>query len=172
MWRIVAIMAVRATFVPTESVVYELGRLRCRERRYVVLHISSRLPDSEKSESASACFDDGLCQRWAPYLGWSQINANVYGPLPARKPCISCLTAGICSLAIQPNWTPSPSRYTATAGSLTPARTKVVGRIIARLPALPFHLSRSLGVAALRLILYCQPLTTSMDGPWLFRVGK
>jgi UDP-N-acetylglucosamine:LPS N-acetylglucosamine transferase len=50
MWWIKAIMAVRAKFLPIELFVHEAD---------YVLHISSRLPASEESESVSACCKDG-----------------------------------------------------------------------------------------------------------------
>jgi len=75
MWWVMAIMAVRVIFLPTGLFVHEADK---------VLHTSSRLPDSEKPESVSACFDDGLCQLWAPCAGWSQINARVVLSTPGK----------------------------------------------------------------------------------------
>ena len=58
-------MAVRTFLLPTELFVHKADK---------VLHISSRLPDSEEHESVSACFDVGLCQQLTACSGseWAE----------------------------------------------------------------------------------------------------
>ena len=71
---VMAIMAVRANFLPTEIFVHEAD---------TVPHSTFWPPDSEKLESVCEGFDDSLCQRWASCCVGSPINSKVYRPILA-----------------------------------------------------------------------------------------